>query len=376
MVKTEECTILRGHTRKPGVYFDCPDVPDFNALEQLNFFVPYDFEEKETLAQVLSRTQKKKSKKLDFEERVYRPRGLINNGNQCFLNSVLQPLFRCPPFFNFVLDSNQSTPLIEALSDLAKEFMNEGKHALSADTVYDAMRISCQGHSFTRGHQEDAEEALGFLLDGLHSELKSSEVTSIFGGVQENSLRIGDLKPSIVEEQFRSLQVVIEPKNVSSVQDALEHLFKDEEIEEYPLDGQLVKAKRKFRLKVAPICLVIVIKRFQFQGTVSKINKHVSVPLNLKLNSFKGQQDYRLFAVVNHHGRGTEGGHYTCDCLESIDRGTWIHMDDTDLRRTTTSSVLAEKSDRKPYLLFYEKTDFVVRCDSTFELPERKKFKN
>lgn len=30
-------------------------------------------------------------------------RGLVNNGNQCFINCVLQPLNYCPPFVNMIL---------------------------------------------------------------------------------------------------------------------------------------------------------------------------------------------------------------------------------------------------------------------------------
>lgn len=49
------------------------------------------------------------------------PRGLTNRSNYCYINSILQALLACPPFYNLLMalpyrrntTKNSSTPLID-----------------------------------------------------------------------------------------------------------------------------------------------------------------------------------------------------------------------------------------------------------------------
>lgn len=69
-----------------------------------------------------------------------RPRGLVNTGNMCFANSVLQVLIYCPPFHRLFSelrkylagpvigsqrDGNKATPLVDATIQFLKEFVPE-----------------------------------------------------------------------------------------------------------------------------------------------------------------------------------------------------------------------------------------------------------
>jgi ubiquitin C-terminal hydrolase len=37
-----------------------------------------------------------------YKGKLVYPKGLINNGNSCFLNSILQPILHCIPFYNLL----------------------------------------------------------------------------------------------------------------------------------------------------------------------------------------------------------------------------------------------------------------------------------
>jgi len=112
------------------------------------------------------------------------PVGIINQGNSCFANVILQMLVYCRPMYSFLTqlhsmvprDLSNSTPLLEALFQFLGEiplqvFYNGTEpDPILPDYVYDAMRLHKRFDLLQLGQQEDAEEFLSLVLNTLHDE--------------------------------------------------------------------------------------------------------------------------------------------------------------------------------------------------------------
>ena len=149
-----------------------------------------------------------------------RPRGLVNTGNMCFANVILQVLVYSPPFWKMFTElgkyigngpvvgsgaqkDGKGTPLTDAVITFLSEFkplklseiaeraqaIKDGekpdprRDSFVPTSLYAALKTKSRFDAMRSGHQEDAEEFLGFLLDTLHEELLT--LNTQFGGKNE-----------------------------------------------------------------------------------------------------------------------------------------------------------------------------------------------
>ncbi|KAI0009954.1 cysteine proteinase [Xylariaceae sp. FL0662B] len=323
-----------------------------------------------SLAEALRAYRVTSSQKIAFLE----PRGLINPGNMCYMNSVLQVLIFCIPFYDF-LDQigkkaahsfKSETPLIDAMIMFMREYkvidsavsveqlrrrlkseeLEQYGEPFTPEFVYDAIRKLPRFASMRRGHQQDAEEFLGFLLEALHDEcaqvmrhlsdssstttavnsstatpsamssptsttdaddwlevgrrqrsavtrssghpIASSPITKVFGGQLRSELRVQGLKTSVTLEPFQPLQLDIGSPQVHNIVDALKGLTRSETLhgDFGSPRGKDAVATKQVLIESLPPVLILHLKRFQFDaegtGTI-KIWKKVGYPLELEL---------------------------------------------------------------------------------------------
>ncbi|KAJ3350549.1 Ubiquitin carboxyl-terminal hydrolase 10 [Entophlyctis luteolus] len=367
------------------------------------------------------------------------------------MNVVLQPLLHCSPFYNLIKGlaryiqhiPDTKIPLTRALfvtvflettslfavpriiffnefdeeKILSSSATGRGKSkslkrsknvdAFEPTYIYDVLS-SMKHVDSVKGRQEDAEEFLGFLLDGLHEELllaqqsqdevsrptspssvadasewievgtkksaqtrkteiRASPVTEIFGGSIRSVLKAPGDKDSIKIEPFMTLQLDIEPEAIVSIEDALQNLAVPETITGYTSETLKTKvdASKQINFDRFPAVLILHLKRFRFDsvsGMARKIRKHVSFGLTLRIHPNivaqharkRAQQlEYRLFAVVNHHSLVAEVGHYTCDVMRANEE--WLRVDDESIDTVDAADVVRERGDCQPYMLFYAK---------------------
>jgi len=309
--------------------------------------------------------------KLSHYSTALLPAGLSNRSNWCFVNAILQALVACPPFYNMFKQINNTigiqgligtkTGMIQAVLGFVKEFspldtivrpQKKEKNRKKEDirtgacfepsSVYKMLLNLPQKDSFqvVEGRQEDAEEFLTCLLNGLSDEMTeilkilpnnnsaeegegemdddvgdeddwqevdsrgkhcvtrrvvsqdASPVTPIQSlalGMCRSSLRSGGAAEiSATLQPFYTLQLDIQHPEVDSIDQALSKIVDPEEIEGYKNQktNQIVKATRTQYLEELPSILILHIKRFVYDvhtGGVQKTSKPISFSVDLEI---------------------------------------------------------------------------------------------
>ncbi|XP_062609572.1 ubiquitin carboxyl-terminal hydrolase 10-like [Saccostrea cucullata] len=295
------------------------------------------------------------------------PRGLMNRGNWCYINATLQALVSCPPFYNVMKKfpvhpparrGKSCTPILDSIVQFVHEFhpcgrpTERGKRTLTDLTpgpafeptnVYNMLQVIEANKSFKLGKQEDAEEFLSCILDGLHEEMStlikfangtttasaasngsvaedvvvddSSEdagsdsweqvgpkkksvltrratfektpLAEIFVGYTRSALYKASSKDSATLQPFFTLQLDIQSEKVYSVKEALEGLVSRESVSGFTCSKTKaeVDVVRHLTLEELPPVLILHLKFFVYDkdGGSQKLLKNLEYGIDLEI---------------------------------------------------------------------------------------------
>ncbi|XP_078364654.1 ubiquitin carboxyl-terminal hydrolase 10-like isoform X2 [Oculina patagonica] len=302
---------------------------------------------------------------LNYNQKPYIPKGLINRGNWCYINATLQALVGCSPFFNLLRQlpyikerGPTSTPILDSLVIFMNEFkdlpVKPGNSSASSKADFNTgepfepsyvykMLLTIQSSLSAKGRQEDAQEFLSCILNGMHEELlqlakiipapvkdkdadlspktndstadaepspegqeddgdweqvgprnksmvtrmasyPQSLISDIFGGFLRSSVHQTGSKDSANVEPFFELQLDVQ--TVTSVEEALKNLALKEEVQGYTCTKTKLQVdiSRRVTLEGLPKVLILHLKRFIYSKSGSqKLTKVIDYPLELNI---------------------------------------------------------------------------------------------
>jgi len=329
--------------------------------------------------------------------------GLRNIGNTCFMNSVIQCLSNTKQLTNYLLNdehmreinttnSSMKGSLIKAFATVIKALWKGNGRVVDPSSLKGA--VNRFAPRFSGYNQEDSQEFLRYLLEGLHEDVNrvltkptpinteidsslsvceqameawkryirrdDSHLVDLFVGQLKSTLRCSDCShESVTFEPFWDLSLGIPSRSGEvSLTDCLDSFTKEE-----VLDGdemptcEKCKARRRctkrYSLYRLPKILVVHLKRFsQSDRFKQKLSSTVTFPLTgLSLSRYTdsvSSSTYSCYAVSNHSGT-LYSGHYTA-FAKHPQSGQWYSYNDSRVSKCSSSTVITSEA----YLLFFE----------------------
>ena len=284
------------------------------------------------------------------------PIGLFNPAQHCYLNAVLQVLFRLREVDvgTFSVNDNEEGQLVKALYDSFESGSSVTMSQLKID-------LASYNSFFDGMVQRDSHECLDRLMKILHEGTKSCLVDM---DVSINSLE------SLTISYPKSLFQFTLKKSYTCRNCGMESSFfsQSSSLNVYPaiscgidiliensLTGTLIKKcgacdndtshRESLRFEYPPKVLTILLNRFEFLQNFRKLKTNITI--NKHLNFDDGVYD--LVGLIEHHGATLSSGHYTSKLFYT---DAAYNCDDHNISKFNNSIVLNSKL---AYVVFYAK---------------------
>ncbi|PHT58752.1 Ubiquitin carboxyl-terminal hydrolase 19 [Capsicum baccatum] len=331
----------------------------------------------------------------NWDSQGFPPCGLLNCGNSCFANVVLQCLTYTKPLVAYLLEKGHLRECRRNGWCFLCEFQHHVERASRSQQPFSPINILSRlpniGGNLGYGKQEDAHEFMRFAIDMMQSVCldefggekavppntqETTLIQHIFGGHLQSQVICTEC--SNISNQFENMMdLTVEIHgDAESLEECLDQFTAREWLDGdnlYKCDGcnDYVKAWKRLMIKRAPNILTIALKRFQ-SGRFGKLNKRVTFPETLDLRRYMsetgdGNDIYKLYAVIVHVDmlNASFFGHYICYIKDF--RGSWYRIDDCKVVTVDLDEVLSQGA----YMLLYSR--IYPRRMSLFPLEPLKK---
>ncbi|KAI3468400.1 hypothetical protein Pfo_025063 [Paulownia fortunei] len=315
----------------------------------------------------------------NWDKPGYPPCGLLNCGNSCFANVVLQCLAYTRPLVAYLLEKGHRRECHRDDWCFLCEFQTHVERASQSLHSFSPMNILSRlpniGGNLGYGKQEDAHEFMRFAIDTMQSVCldefggeravhpnyqETTLIQHIFGGRLRSQVICAECNN--VSNQFENMMdLTVEIHgDAGSLEECLDQFTAKEWLHGdnmYKCDGcnAYVMAWKRLTIQRAPNILTIALKRFQ-SGRFGKLNKRVTFPETLDLSPYMseledGNDVYKLYAVIVHVDmlNASFFGHYICYVKDF--RGNWYWIDDCKVAGVGLDEVLSQGA----YMLLYSR---------------------
>mmetsp|Transcript_8203 Transcript_8203/g.16159 ORF Transcript_8203/g.16159 Transcript_8203/m.16159 type:complete len:2815 (-) Transcript_8203:1874-10318(-) len=340
--------------------------------------------------------------------------GIINIGNVCYANSILQQFFMIPQLRYSILAIDDQTPptnigvtnakdwtelvddnILHQIQRLFGALEYTERHAYNPKPFY----FSCKDYEnkpVNTALQADAQEFLNLILLRLENALKPTEHSQLLQGVlggKTCSLMICKECNTTLERQEDFYSLSLDVKHSKTLEQSLDRLIADDTINDFLCEtcDKKVDIVKRTLLKDLPNILVVHLQRIVFDFDTFnnvKINTRLEFPHNLDLKKFtkKGLEakeddildpdefSYELVGIVVHTGTA-DSGHYYSYCRQRRPDGTsdpqkWIELNDSVVKNFDKDKIESEcyggvdesdtnwvkfENNKNAYMLVYER---------------------